>query len=216
MTARELQYRLLIEGTEVSVKANRNSYRNRDYTGKTGKVIRNQYDSYGKIVVELDDETNPRSGKGYFYFKPNELEIISENNNMEGNNMQNVTNYINIARIQYLNSNTQSGYYYANFDATLKEGDLVVVKSLNHGLGLAKVTEIVDATDIGTPREIVAKVDTADYDARVATRKTAAELKSKMEQRAKQLQDVALYQLLAEKDSEMAALLAQYRDLSLV
>lgn len=202
-------------GTRVVVNSKCVSYKRSPVTGFTGTVVNNSsYGAFGKLAVELYNRRNPMSASGCFYFRPEELDIVDDN--MEENNMQNITNYINIVRIQYLNSNTQSGYYYANFDATLKEGDLVVVKSLNHGLGLAKVTEIVDATDIGTPREIVAKVDTADYDTRVATRKAAAELKAKMDQRAKQLQDVALYQLLAEKDSEMAALLAQYRDLSLV
>lgn len=67
--------------------------------------------------------------------------------------------------------------------------------------------------DVALEREIVSIVDTAEYDARVAQRKLAADLKAKMQERAKKLQDVALYQMLAKDDPEMAALLSEYQNL---
>lgn len=90
-----------------------------------------------------------------------------------------------------------------------------MVKSLHHGYGLAIVTEILHQNDIQTPREIVAKVDTEAYDNREKSRKLAAELKAKMQERAKQLQDIALYQMLAKEDSEMQDLLNCYQNLPL-
>lgn len=211
-------YVLFKEGARVEV-VRCTSYKKYGYKGKIGTVVKNQYGQYGKIVVDLDTESNPYGRSGYFYFKPHELSLVTECNNdilEENNNMQNnVINYFNIAKIQYLDSNQASSGNYANFDVTLKKGDLCVVKSLNHGLGLAKVVEIVDQNDIQTPREIVAKVDTQDYDFRVAARKDAAELKAKMQARAKQLQDIALYQMLAEKDPDMQELLNRYQNLPL-
>lgn len=201
------------------------SYKRNDYTGKLGTVIYNYDFQYNKIIVDLDGETNPYSSSGYFSFTPNELRLVPydtlivddiTNDILEENNMQNnVVNYLNIARIQYLDNNQPSSYNYANFDAALKKGDLCVVKSLNHGLGLAKVIDIVDCTDVQTPREIVARVDTQDYDFRVAARKDAAELKAKMQERARKLQDIALYQMLAKDDSEMKELLDRYQNLPL-
>lgn len=210
-------YVLFKEGARVEV-VRCTSYKKYNCKGKFGTVVKNQYGQYGKIVVDLDTEMNHYGRSGYFYFKPHELSLVTECNNdiLEENIMQNnVINYFNIAKIQYLDSNQPSSYNYANFDVTLKKGDLCVVKSLNHGLGLAKVVEIVDQNDIQTPREIVAKVDTQDYDFRVAARKDAAELKAKMQARAKQLQDIALYQMLAEKDPDMQDLLNRYQNLPL-
>ena len=210
-------YVLFKEGARVEV-VRCTSYKKYNYKGKLGAVVRNQYGQYGKIIVKLDTEMNHYGRSGHFYFKPYELSLLPDNNNdiLEEETMQNnVINYLNIAKIQYLDSNQPSSYNYANFDSTLKKGDLCVVKSLNHGLGLAKVVDIIEQNDVQTPREIVARVDTQDYDFRVAARKDAAELKAKMRERAKQLQDIALYQMLAEKDADMQDLLTRYQSLPL-
>ena len=213
MTTNDTVYAQYEKGKRVRV-IRCDSYKKYDYTGCLG-TVRSSSNQYGKIYVRLDNERNPYSCTGLFYFKPYELSLVTECNNdiLEDNNMQNVVNYLNIAKIQYLDNNRPSDYNYANFDASLNKGDLCVVKSLNHGLGLAKVIDIIEQNDIQTPREIVARVDTQDYDFRVAARKDAAELKAKMKERAKQLQDIALYQMLAEKDSDMQELLNRYQSL---
>lgn len=210
-------YLLFKKGVRVEI-VKCTSYKKYDYKGKLGTVVTNQYGQYGKIIVRLDDERNPYGCSGNFYFKPHELSLVTECDNdiLEDNNMQNnVINYLNIAKIQYLDNSKSSMHDYANFDSALKKGDLCVVKSLNHGLGLARVIDIIEQNDIQTPREIVAKVDTQDYDFRVAARKDAAELKAKMHERAKQLQDVALYQMLAKNDPDMQELLNRYQNLPL-
>lgn len=210
-------YSMFKSGSQVRVRRCR-SYSRHDYTGEFGTVVRNAYGFYGKILVELDGVTNPHSATGCFYFKPNELEIMYKRDDdiLEENNMQTITNYYNIAKIQYLDNATVSRHHYANFDPFLKEGDLCVVKSAHHGLGLAKVVEVivVDPRDNQVTREIVAKVDTQDYDNREAVRKEAAELKVKMQERAKKLQDVMLYQMLAKEDPEMQSMLDRYQDLT--
>ena len=211
-------YVLFKEGARVEV-VRCTSYKKRNYKGKLGTVVRNQYGQYGKIIVDLDTEMNPYGSSGYFYFKPHELSLVNECNNdtlEEDKNMQNnVINYLNIAKVQFINNNRPSDYNYANFDSNLKKGDLCVVNLPNTGFGLAKVVEIIEQNDIQTPNEIVAKVDTQDYDFRVAARKDAAELKAKMQERAKQLQDIALYQMLAAKDPDMQELLNRYQNLPL-
>lgn len=207
-------YAMFKPGTRIRVRRC-TSYSKTDYTGAFGTIVCNKYSVYGKILVDLDGETNPYGTTGYFYFKPSDLEVMIERDNdiLEENNMQNVTNYLNIARIQYLDNNTPSRWDYANFDYALKVGDLCVVKSACHGLGLARVTEIIDRNDLEVTREIVAKVDTELYDFRVKARKDAAELKAKMQERAKKLQDIALYQMLAKDDPEMQSMLEQYQSL---
>ena len=57
-------------------------------------------------------------------------------------------------------------------------------------------------------------MDVSEYDSRVQRRKQAAELKAKMQARAKQLQDLVLYQTLAKEDPEMAQLLQEFAALN--
>ena len=197
-------------GVHVTV-IKQSKYRDMQLVGMIGTV----HSVYGATIgVILDEAFNPRSALGVFYFIQNELLIVNEINDiMEENNMQNVNNYLNVAKIKFVDERYDSVYDYANYDPDLKEGDLCVVKSAKHGLGLARVTDIVERTDLETCREIVAKVCTDDYDRRVDTRTRAAELKAKMQERAKQLQDIALYQMLAKDDPDMMSLLTEYQNL---
>lgn len=129
--------------------------------------------------------------------------------------MQKITNYWNIAEIEFLDEKVLFRTYdYANFDPELKEGDLCVVATAHHSLALANVVSIKVSTGQALEREIVAKVDTADYGHRVEIRQKAAELKAKMQERAKALQDLVLYQTLAKEDPEMAQLLQDFKDLN--
>lgn len=177
-----------------------------------GTMRTDQSQLYGTILVRLDGLENDRSHTGCFYFKPDELEILNDNI-MEEKSMNNITNYLNIAKIQYLDNDMPSRYDYANFDQELKTGDLCVVNSAHHGLGLALVVEIQDRNNVELQREIVTKVDINAFNERVNIRKQATELKAKMQERAKQLQDIALYQMLAKEDSEMMELLGRFQSL---
>ena len=124
-----------------------------------------------------------------------------------------ISNYLNLVRVKFSGDADPCRYVYANFDAGLKVGDTCVVKSTNNPLEVATIVEILDGCDFKTDREIVAIVDMGFYKERVEARVKAAELKAKMQERAKQLQDIALYQMLAEKDPDMAELLRSYSNL---
>lgn len=207
-----------VAGTRVIVR-NPYRYRNEQLYGLIGTVATN---SGTNVSVILDTVKNPRSSYGRYYFKPHDLEIINETNkNMEENidmsNAPNITNYYNAVKIQYLDNTAPSSYLYANFITDLKVGNMCVIKSAHHGFGLAIVVEVIDRNDFEIPsREVVTIVDTRDYDERMATRKKATELLTTMQERAKKLQDIALYQMLAENDPEMAELLKEYKGLTLV
>ena len=183
--------------------------------GQTGVVM----SCYGMdaVAVALDHMFNKRSARGYFYFSRTEIEPIETNNteNTGEKEMEKLTNYVNVAEVSFLNDNTAfRTIEYANYEPDLAVGDLVVVKSAHHGMGLAEVIEIKDHASNELYREIVAKVDTAPYNQRVAVREEAAELKAKMQERAKQLQDIVLYQTLAKEDPEMAKLLGDFMALN--
>ena len=173
-------------------------------------VVDSHY-GYSKIAVKFDGIMNDQSARGVFYFSPADLVVVDDICiAKEENTMPNVTNYFNAVKIKFLDGPNTCGHIYANFEADLKVGDLCVVKPAHHDFALARVVEVIDKNDFDTPREIVAKVQTEWYDERVANRAKAAEIKAKMQERAKQLQDIALYQMLAKDDPAMAALLSEY------
>ena len=187
-------------------------------------VVRAVY-SMDSIAVDLDFVANPGSKHGWFYFREEELVldvIISSKETTaaataeEGErNMSKLTNYLNVAVIQFLNDDRPfHTIECANYEADLEKGDLCVVMSAKHGMGLAEVVEIKETPEAELRREIVAKVHTGGYDTRVEMRKKSAELKAKMQERAKQLQDVVLYQTLAKEDPYMAQLLQEFQLLS--
>lgn len=167
-----------------------------------------------KVIVDMDGVRNSSSATGHFYFKPHELEIVNDEYIKEENDMSNITNYFNAVQIKYAGDVNPSRYIFANFDTTLAVGDTCVVKTPNNPLEVATVVEILEGTDYKTDREIVAKVDMDAHNKRVEARAKAAELKAKMQERAKQLQDVALYKMLAESDPAMMELLNEYQTLT--
>lgn len=174
--------------------------------GLTGTIC----DYYmGQYKVRVDGHFNMRSINGVYYFKETQLEQFTEGeqNKMEGK--------YRIALVKFLEgSNTDRKYAYACYDKDIAEGDVCVVKTANHGFGIAKISEFVLTWPEDITREIVAKVDFSNYNARVAARKKRAELKVEMKKRASQLQEIALYSMLAESDPAMQELLKEYQDLS--
>lgn len=162
-----------------------------------------------EIAVEVDDYINFRTITGWFYFNPFELETLYDN--QEETNMEYINNYLNIAEVKLSNDKYNNGLRCANFNEELKVGDFCVVMISNKGLHLAKVAEIIDDANIKTNNEVVAIVNTDAYDERVEQRAKAEDLKAKMQERAKKLQDIALYQMLAKDDPDMAKLLEEYQ-----
>lgn len=200
----------LFNGARVRI-IRQSKYRTTRLLGEIG-IARTTYPGSGSIPVEFKNNYNTTSSRGYYYFKRSDLELVKDDEQiMEENNMEVITNYLNIARIQFLSDGSPSNYKYVNFDPELKVDDVCIAKYNGGAYGVAKVVEILDDTDVKTDREIVAKVDMSAYNQRVANRTKAAELKAKMEERAKQLQDIALYQLLAKDDSAMMDLLKEYQ-----
>lgn len=63
-------------------------------------------------------------------------------------------------------------------------------------------------------REIVDLVSMDDFYARQTKREACAKLKKEMDKKVKELQETALYEMLAEKDSTLAAMLAKYKSLT--
>lgn len=191
-------------------------YPTRDLIGQKG-TVRAVYGT-DNVAVDLDLVTNEGSGRGYFYFSICDLDvIIRENIETEpekekgGEIVNTITDYLSVVKVHFLNDPTAfRTIECANYDPGLCVGDLCVVKTASHGMGLAQVDAFVERPEKEIRREIVARVNTAEYDLRVEKREKAAELQAKMQARAKQLQDIVLYQTLAKEDPEMAQLLQDF------
>lgn len=171
-------------------------------------TVRTAYE--GNIAVELDDAYNDRSSKGYFYFTEKQLKLLKGDYElkMEGN--------YRIADVQFIEgANKTEVYAYACYDADVNVDDICVVKSAHHGFGIARVVRFREKTDEVITREIVCVADFHKFEAREEARKKRAELKKTMAKRASALQEIAMYEMLAKDDPEMADLLRNYKELEI-
>ena len=161
----------------------------------------------GNIAVKLDDAYNDRSSRGYFYFTEKQLVLLEGDYElkMEGN--------YRIADVQFIEgANKTEVYAYACYDEDVNVDDICVVKSAHHGFGLAKVIRFREKTDEVITREVVCKGDFSKFEAREEARKMRNELKKTMAKRASALQELAMYEMLAKSDPEMADLLRNYKE----
>lgn len=173
--------------------------------GATG-IVRSDY--MGSIAVVIDGIDNPRSAYNCFYFTTRCIKHIKEkeSNIMEGN--------YRIAQVRFLEgNNTDKLYNYACYDLSIVEGDVCVVMSEHHGMGIARVVAIGPKTEETITREIICKCDFSAYTRRVHTRKRMAELMNLMNGRAAEMQQIAVFKMLAEKDPDMQGLLSEYQEL---
>ena len=105
-------------------------------------------------------------------------------------------------------------YMFKCYDA-VRIGDLVVVDT-RLGFNVATVTEIEPEHrnyPIGDLREVVQVVDMAPFNERKAKAEKLKELKKKMDQKVKELQDLAVYEMLAEKDPDLREMLNEFKTL---
>lgn len=182
------------------------------------------YDTYGKIAnkdwnpwltgnscsayVELDD------GKVRYYNTKN-LEKVDCDKKKENCKMA-ITGDFKVAKIKFLSgSNTSSEYEYAMFD-DYQIGDTVVAASAHHGLGVAKISAIIDKDKAQTKkfeREIVCKADMEPWEQRKKNRAKMQELNNRMEKRVQELNKLAVFEMMAEKDESLKAMLDEYKGL---
>lgn len=190
-------------GDQVKIKPQSN-YHGR-FAGEFGEIVR-QYDD--TVAVKLDGRTNPRSQYGAYWFNENEVEFTeSEEINMYGN-------YVT-ANIAFLDgANADKTYRYALYDSTIQPEDTVVVQTGHHGLAVARVVSLGEPNGpVSHGREVICKVDMTAFEERKARAAQLVELKARMDSRVQRLQKAAVYEMLAEKDPELAAMLQTYKEL---
>lgn len=209
---------------------------------EAGDVVREMYSPRADTTlfgVRLDKTENPKSADGLFYFHQHDLatekeyeqemeymcddvrstKIIerwfSRHNNENDKEENTMLPGYKTASIQFLDGpNKNKTYFYALYDESIQPNDLVVVSTGHHGLALARVAFIGGpASYVDCNREIVCKADTSAWEARKEKAVKAKQLKEDMDARVKEFQATALYDMVAEKDPALKALLDQYKAL---
>lgn len=195
---------------------------------KVGIVGATQLFSHS-VEVQID-------GLPLLVYKPSNLELVKRGNEFdyvehdiaitneickkekEINDMCVKGNY-DVALVKFVQGmNTTKNYAFALFDNehTVAVNDTVLVDTAN-GYGVAVVTEIhskVDYEELGCSlptREVICKIDFTAFDERKAKRVKAAKLKNDMDKMVKSLQEIAVFELLAEKSPELKAMLEEYK-----
>jgi len=106
-------------------------------------------------------------------------------------------------------------YYFKTDIEDLNEGDIVVIDS-NNKLKLAEVVEADPKLNENfvVKKWVVDKVDTTKYNERIQKEKRLKELKNKIDKRRKELEEIQILEMLAEKDDEMRQMLNEFKELS--
>lgn len=171
----------------------------------------------GNISVNVDGRYNTNSQYGYYYYDAKQLELLNEgsNNNMSKNsNQPAMTGNFRVAEMQFLEGhNTSTKYMFACYDASIDVDDICVVRTLNHGFGIAKVVSFTETSE-KIYREIICHADFSCYNKRVADRKRMNELLDLMQSRAADIQQLGLFKLLAKEDAGMQSLLSEFERLA--
>ena len=169
---------------------------------------------YGIIDKCIKVEFVAQDGFSYVY-RADELERIME----EEEQMAKLTGYKQVAEIIQMGK----PYYYAIYADGRKyyPGDSVIVSGAASGM-VQKIEEIVDPEEAAKrmgnksiTAEVIAYVDTSAYEERVAKRKEAAELKKKMDQVIKQMDESNKYEMYAERNPELKEMLEAYKKLAI-
>ena len=113
-----------------------------------------------------------------------------------------------------------TGKYYAYYDLKLSEDDVIVVKN-PQGFSVAKVIKVIEKNEVTEQMrnyieygyEVVDLVSTCSYEERVENRKIAKELKIEMDRKMKKMQEITLYEMMAEKCPELKQMLESYKKL---
>lgn len=108
--------------------------------------------------------------------------------------------------------------YHYKTNLNLKKDDLVVVET-QHGYGVAEVSkeEITDPNQVQlATRWIIGVLDLRELEAIKLREAKMKELKEKMEQRRRKLEEISIYRALASEDPEIATLLQEFDGLTVV
>lgn len=124
-----------------------------------------------------------------------------------------------VAMVKFVQGyNTSKEYAFALFNT---DTDVVIIGDhvlcdTSQGYNVGRVTKIVPQSVYSgctITKEIICKVDFTEFEKRKELRRQKEALKNQMDKMVRDNQELFLYQALADKSPEMAAMLAQYKAL---
>lgn len=164
------------------------------------------------ILVKFEDWYG--QGSKELYIKKNNL---SKDVNATGGSIMSVKGNYNVAMVKFVQgTNTTKEYGFALFNELVGADDLVLCDTTN-GYNVAKVSKIIPQNEYnGAPvtKEIICKVDFSEFEERKERRKQKEALKKQMDKMVNDNQELILYQAIAEKNPQMAEMLAAYKALN--
>lgn len=205
-------------GDKVLIVSKKSQYRGCEAIVAHTFLYRNQV---GVYPIGHEDKYHPAR---YEWEHDRYLKLVYDSvqkiSNEEGENIMGtkLTGYKQVAEI----IQTGKPYYYAIYDDGRKyyPGDKVLVSGVASGV-VHTISEIIDADEAdrrmgnkSITAEVIAYVDTTAYEERVAKRKEATELRKKMDQVIKEMDESNKYEMYAERNPELKEMLETYKKLT--
>lgn len=193
-----------------------NKKANAQYDQIVGKkaIIKEIYS--GNIALKVEGMNNVGSNYGYFYLSEQYIGFTIEEGEFEMSVVDKLKGSFKVVKIEFLDRAYEINYRMYEDGYEYHEGDVVVVKFARHGLGIAKIKQIFEGVtnqSAENGREIVCPVDMSKYTERESKATKIASLKNQMDKKVKELQGVALYELMAKNCPELQEMLDEYKHL---
>ena len=112
---------------------------------------------------------------------------------------------------------SKNGYLYALYDNDITDGDIVLCCTGHHGHVIGQVKNVFDFSSedvkVEYGREIICKIDYSDFEERQAKLKRIDTIKKTMAKKKAELDELAVYELLAKQSPDMAKMLKELKEL---
>lgn len=185
------------------------------YKGKTGTITNNRIGYNDYLCILLDDYPNRKTLANYdIKLCKTSVRLIdcNETNIRREENIMKLTGYNKVAVIEMGNID----YHFALYDNDIQVGDRVLVTG---NCNIQTIKEIITKDEVKEryPKDITAevmcKVDLSAYETRLENRKKAEKLRKEMDKKIAEMDEMNKYVLYAEKNEDLAKMLAEYREL---
>lgn len=181
------------------------------YEGRYATVA---YTKNDKVSLYVDNSIY-QPGGGVVQLLTSSVSLVM-NNESEGNKMSKLTGFKKVAVIEL----SGKDYFFALYEENVFAGTQVIV-SCPMSSKFYTVKEVITVEEMrerfkdDITAEVISSVDTSMYDTRVENRKKAAELRREMDKKIAEMDEMNKYALYAERNSELAQMLAAYNSLVL-
>ena len=198
------------KGDKVRVISDCQSY------GKQGVVVR--YVNYPIWYTCKYVEVKLSSG-GRRTYNESSLSLINinqENNITNKGDNEMITGNYRVAMVKFVQgTNTDKKYAFALFEDYISVDEYVLCDTA-HGYSVGKVIEIINKDEyegVEITKEIISPINFYYFKQRKKNREEAKKLKGEMDKKMKEMQELALYEMMAEKSPELKEMLEQYKNL---